>query len=35
MKPAERIASVCLALVLGIAGAVLLLHWALTSNVVA
>lgn len=34
MKPAERIASVCLALVLGIAGAVLLLHWAASCNVV-
>lgn len=35
MTPAERIAGVCLALILGIAGAALLLHWALSSNVVA
>lgn len=35
MTKSERIAGACLALVLGIAGAVMLLHWALSSNVVA
>jgi len=35
MSPAERIASVCIALILGICGAALLLHWAMTCNVVA
>lgn len=34
VTPSERIGGVCLAIVLGIAGAALLLHWALSSNVV-